>query len=92
MTSGVAGEMMVDARGLFAISHACLTDSLGAHDSMQIRETMPIAVIFFAEGQFKGFSGSSGPFQSTVFESFGAFSWVTRLGALLFSRSWLWAG
>jgi len=41
MTEAVAGEIIVDARG----------------ESIVMRDTMPIAVTFFAEDQFMGFSG-----------------------------------
>ena len=97
MTSGAAGEMMVDARGLFAVSRARLADSLGTHDSIVTREIIPIVATFFADDQFKGFSGSSGPFQSTIFGSFGAFPWVAMsIGLLLrtgwLCNSWLYAG
>ncbi len=77
--------MMVDERGLFAVICAHLKGSLVFYDNMVTRETMPIAASFFAEDQFKGLAGSSGPSQSTMFGSLGVFSLVA-VSELLLSR------
>ena len=72
--SVVAGEMIVDARGLLFVLVHCtqelvVVDTMVTHDNMVMRDTMPMAVIFSDVGQFVGFMGSSGPSQSTMFGS-----------------------
>ena len=89
MTCGVAGAIIVDARGLLLVSRARLTGVLGTHDNMVMRETMPIAPIFFAELQFIGLAGSSGLSQSTMFGFFGAFSWAVLSEPLFSWPGWL---
>lgn len=56
---------------------------------MVTRDTMVMAASFLAEDQFKGFSGSSGPLQSMMFGSCGAFSSVGKSRALLMRTGWL---
>lgn len=81
MTSAVAGEMIVEARGLSGVSAVMIWSTVATYERNVTKDTIPTAVTFFFVVQFMGFAGSSGPSHVTMLGSASALSAVAGLEA-----------